>query len=257
MKTSYIIIITFLLLNLNSCLAQDVKQKTDTLKQKLNVKNRPQLNGSFEKLNLDDFKNGLVITKEKGNTRYKGIVYDNYSYSKRDSTGYTTLGGALFSKSSTKHTTLGGASLGGFDLSYTRSDFIYTINKSYYKNGFIKAKYIFINNYHLILGKEYRFNQKGKLEKVVDHDLGWDFSFEDVLQYLVNRGCSIKHKECNWDTGIRKESEDHRKYWEVFIDTRKLTGKSTWEVIKLDAKTGEILHQIEHEGEPMVVCGTH
>jgi len=55
----------FLLLNLNSCLAQDVKQKIDTLKQKLNAKNRPQLNGSFEKLNLDDFKNGLVITKER------------------------------------------------------------------------------------------------------------------------------------------------------------------------------------------------
>jgi hypothetical protein len=242
MKTSCIIITMFLLLNLSSCLAQDVKQKTDTLTTKLNINNRPQLNDSFEKLNLKDFK-GLVITKETGDRKpYKGIVYDSYSYYKSDDSGYTTLDGS---------------SLEGLDFSYTRDDFIYTINKSYYKNGFIKKKQILVNSYVLIIGKEYRFNQNGKLEKVINHDFGWDFSFEDVLRYLVNRGCSLKHKEGYWDTGIRKESEDHKKYWEVFVDTRKLTGKSTWEVIKLDAKTGEILHQIEHEGEPIVVCGTH
>jgi hypothetical protein len=232
----------FLLLNLSFCLAQDIKPKKDTIIPKSNTTNRPQLNDAFEKLNLDDFKDGLVIKKQTGDTEpYKGVVFDSYSYSKTDGTGYTTLDGSPSE---------------GFGYSHTASNSVYIIGKSYYKNGFIKTKGIAANiDGHVVLGKEYRFNENGQLVKVIDHDLGWDFSFEDVLQYVTDRGCSIKNEEGYYNTEISKEegeSEDCRKYWKVVVDTRKLTGKYTWEVVKLDAKTGEILYQIEHEGNRTV-----
>jgi hypothetical protein len=244
MKISCFIISMFLFLNLSLCLAQDIKPKIDTIIPKTNTMNRPQLNDAFEKLNLDDFKNGLVIKKQTGDTEpYKGVVYDSYTYQKTDDFGYTTLDGS---------------SLGGFGYSYTAFNSVYYIGKSYYKNGFIERKGIVSNlDGHVVLGKEYRFKENGQLEKVVDHDLGWDFSFEDVLQFVVNRGLSIKHEDGYWNTEISKkesESEDCRKYWEVVVDTRKLTKSTsdTWEVIKLDAKTGEILSQIESEGDRLV-----
>ncbi|TRX31905.1 hypothetical protein FNW52_18100 [Flavobacterium sp. ZT3R18] len=239
MKTTYIIINLFLILNINSCLAQDNNSKKDTIIPKTNTMNRPQLNDSFEKLNLDDFKDGLVITKEKGTIEpYLGVIYDSYRYRKTDHTGYTTLDGTPSE---------------GFGYSFTASNSAYRLWKSYYKNGFIDRKGIASTiDGQVLLGKEYRFNKNGQLEKVIDHDLGWDFPFEDVLQYILNRGLLIKYEEGYWSTEISKkesESEDCRKYWEVIVDTRKVTGKSTWEVIKLDAKTGEILYQIELEGD--------
>jgi hypothetical protein len=241
MKITYIIINIFLILNINSCLAQDNKSKKDTIIPKANIMNRPQLNDAFEKLNLDDFKDGLVVTNENGITKH------TYLYSKTDDTGYTTLDGS---------------SLGGFVYNYTAKNSIYIIGKEFYKNGFIKSKQIISNmSGPILLGKEYRFYENGQLEKVVNSDLGWDFSFEDVLQYILNRGLSIKHEDGYWSTEIRKketESEDCRKYWEVVVDTRKLTKSTsdTWEVIKLDAKTGEILYQIEYEGEREVHADT-
>jgi hypothetical protein len=246
MKITYIIINILFVLNINSCLAQDNKPKIDTITPKANMINRPQLNDSFEKLNLDDFKNGLVIKKEIGDTEpYKGVVFDSYSYSKTDGTGYTTFGGS---------------SLEGFYWTFTKTNSYYTVVKTYYKNGAINRKWVESNNYIIVkLGKEYRFNENGQLVKVIDHDLGWDFSFEDVLQYVVNRGFSIKHEQYYYSTEISKkesETEDCRKYWEVVIDTKKVTGKSTWEVVKLDAKTGEILHQIEFEGDRQVHADT-
>jgi hypothetical protein len=246
MKITYIIINILLVLNINSCLAQDNKPKIDTITSKANTMNRPELNDSFEKLNLDDFKNGLVIKKLTGDTEpYKGVVYDSYTYRKTDATGYTTLDGS---------------SLGGFVYNHTAKNSIYYIGKSYYKNGFIKIKGIVSNlDGHVVLGKEYRFKENGQVEKVIDHDLGWDFSFEDVLQYVLNRGFLIKNEQYYYSTEISKqegENEDCRKYWKVVIDTKKITGKSTWEVVKLDAKTGEILYQIEFEGDRQVHADT-
>ena len=83
MKTAYIIINIFLILNINSCLAQDNKPKKDTIIPKTNTMNRPQLiNDSFEKLNLNDFKE-LVIKKERIEVDLnKWEDVDTYEYSK-------------------------------------------------------------------------------------------------------------------------------------------------------------------------------
>lgn len=47
---------------------------------------------------------------------------------------------------------------------------------------------------------------------------------------------------------IAQEGKE-KKYWQSILDTQKTTNKSTWEIIKLDAMTGEILYQIEFEGD--------
>jgi hypothetical protein len=240
MKITYIIINIFLTLNINSCLAQDNKPKTDTITSKANTMNRPQLNDSFEKLNLDDFK-GLVITKERikvDTNKWEDV--EVYEYNKDDGKESIRLTGSF---------------VGSSCYTSTKENSYYTVVKTYFKSGTINRKwveYTLQKDISLIIGKEYRFNENGQLEKVIDHDLGWNFSFEDVLQYIQNRGLLIKHEDGYWTTEISKkesESEDCRKYWEVIVDTRKVTGKSTWEVIKLDAKTGEILYQIELEGD--------
>jgi hypothetical protein len=234
------------MLNLNGCLAQDIKPKKDTIIPKTNTMNRPQLiNDSFEKLNLSDFKE-LVIKKERIEVAInKWEDVDMYEYRKDSYDSRVSFSGSY---------------VGGFSYFYTEGDFIYAINKSYYKNGFIEWKGVrsFLNGTEPI-GKEYFFNEKGQLTKVIDNDLGWDFSFEDVLQYVVNRGFPIKNEQYYYSTEISKqegENEDCRKYWKVVIDTKKITGKSTWEVIKLDAKTGEILCQIEFEGDRQVHADT-
>jgi hypothetical protein len=242
MKTTYIIINIFLMLNINSCLAQDNKPKIDTM-------NRPQLNDSFEKLNLNDFK-GLVITKERvkvDTNKWEDV--EVYEYNKDDGKESIRLTGSF---------------IGSSCYTFTKENSYYTVVKTYFKNGAINRKwveYALQKNMSLMIGKEYRFNENGQLEKVIDHDLGWDFSLEDVLQYILGRGLLIKHEEGYWSTEISKkesESEDCRRYWEVVVDTRKLTksNSDTWEVIKLDAKTGEILYQIEYEGEREVHADT-
>ena len=114
MKTAYIIINIFLILNINSCLAQDNKPKKDTIIPKTNTMNRPQLiNDSFEKLNLNDFKE-LVIKKERIEVDLnKWEDVDTYEYSKESKDSRVS-----FSGSYTR----------GFRYFCTEGDFIYAVN---------------------------------------------------------------------------------------------------------------------------------
>jgi len=98
----------------------------------------------------------------------------------------------------------------------------------------------------LIIGKEYFFDKEGKLEKTVDHDQGWDFSYEKVIEYILERKSPLVREDIYYGAEITQEGKE-KKYWQLILDTQKTTNKSTWEIIKLDAMTGEILYQIEFE----------
>jgi hypothetical protein len=228
MKT--IVLITALLV-LNSCKAQETK--TNILTN--NKMERPVITTEFEKLNLNDFKDGLVITKEKVDSGpEKGKEFDAYDYKKIDNTGIYYLSGSL---------------LGGFGYSFIAKDSYYKIVKGYSKNYIIETKYIASSlNSSIKIGKELLFNKEGKLEKTIDHDLGWNFSYEAVIKYILDRNCLTKREADYYPTEITKQ-EGEKKYWKLALDTHKITGKSTWELIKLDAMTGEILCQIECEGD--------
>jgi hypothetical protein len=237
MKTTILLIA---LLSLISCRAQDNNNKTTTQTDTTMI--RPILTPEFEKLNLEDFKDGLVITKLVGDTApYIGVKLDSYSYRKINEVGTIALNGTL---------------LDGFGYSFTANDSYYAIAKGYYGNSYIRSKCIRSSIIRSIkIGKQYFFNQDGKLEKTIDHDLGWDYSYEKVIQYILDRKAPLLREEYYFGAEITQEGKE-KKYWQLVIDTGKITGKPTWELIKLDGMTGEILCQIEFEGDRQVHADT-
>lgn len=217
-----------------SCKAQ-VENKNVTTTLNNNAMERPIITPEFEKLNLEDYKDGLIINKayidagpEKGNE------FSMYDYRKVDNNGTKMFGGSF---------------LGGFSSSFTAKDSYYSIVKSYYTNKYIERKCIISSlNNRLIIGKEYFFNREGKLEKIVDHDQGWDYSYEKVIEYILERKSPLISENIYYGAEIAQEGKE-KKYWQLILDTQKTTNKSTWEIIKLDAMTGVILYQIEFEGD--------
>jgi len=196
---------------------------------------RPVITAEFEKLNLEDYKDGLIIEELIGDTApYVGLKYNIYSYDKINEKGAFFLRGTLIE---------------GFGSSFTVKNSNYSIGKSYYPNLNISGKCIISSfNNMLIIGKEYFFDKEGKLEKTVDHDQGWDFSYEKVIEYILERKSPLYRKDEYYGAEIVQEGKE-KKYWQLILDTQKTTNKSTWEIIKLDAMTGEILYQIEFEGD--------
>jgi hypothetical protein len=219
---------------LTSCKAQD-NNKTTTPTNNAKIMERPIITPEFEKLNLDNFKEGLTKKKETDGP-YTGNEFDSYSYQKINDLGITELNGS---------------SLGGFGFSFIAKGSYYDIIKGYYTNNYIKSKCIASNiNSSIKIGKQYIFDKEGKLEKTIDHDLGWDYSYEKVIEYILDRKSPLLREEHYWGAEITQEGTE-KKYWKLVLDTRKTTNKSTWELIKLDAMTGEILYQIEYEGDRM------
>jgi hypothetical protein len=239
MRTTAVLIALSLFM---SCKAQDSINKTTTTKINKNSMDRPNITPEFEKLNLDDFKDGLIISKAYVDAGPdKGNEFSMYDYRKVDNNGTKMFGGSF---------------LGGFRSSFTAKDSYYTIAKGYYKNGYIQSKCIISSVLRSIkIGKQYFFNQDGKLEKTIDHDLGWDYSYEKVIEYILDRKAPLLSEEYYFGAEITQEGKK-QKYWQLVLDTSKTTGKPTWELIKLDSMTGEILCQIEFEGDRQVHADT-
>jgi hypothetical protein len=233
-----ITLILFMLTNF--CIAQN---KTN---MKYDKKNRPELNDSFEKLNLDFYiKEGMtVIKKDRYNDPNEG-EYNKYNYAKEDSLGKTTLSGDYAHKER----------VGGFRYNYQYKNSIYRIGKLYYKDGSIKSKCIVggMENQSFIIGKEYLFHPNGTFNKVIDHDLGWDFSLEDVFNYVESRNLRIKFDNNRVIPSLmsiyqnKSQTIENLNYWQLALlmsDTI-INGivEPITEFVKLDAKSGEILSQ--------------
>jgi hypothetical protein len=209
------------------------KNSTTATQTKITME-RPIITPEFEKLNLDDFKDGLVIKKDNLEVEpNKWEDVEMYSYNILDDKGRRILNGSY---------------LGGFGVSFVAKDSYYLIGKMYSKNSMVETKYIASSIKKSIkIGKQYFFDQDGKLEKTIDYDLGWDYSYEKVIEYILDRKAPLEREDIYWGAEIAQEGTA-KKYWKLVLDTRKTTNKSTWELIKLDAMTGEILSQIEYEG---------
>ncbi len=228
----------FCLLLANLCIAQNGIAGKDTAALKIKIMERPLLSDSFEVLNLDGFKSNLKIKEGKIEIRtnqWKKI--DMYECYNNDSVSDISLTGNL---------------LGGFYYTARLKNTSYTIVKEYYPNKNIKRKGLYFegNCRNIPLGNDYYFDVHGKPAKTINHDQGWDFSFEKVMAYAEKRGCKI----IKYDTKNeieKKENTAGRKYWDLVLYTDEITGRPTREIIKLDGKTGEILSQVEEEGHFM------
>ena len=206
-----------LLVNLSN--AQNIYElKID---KKMDKNNRPTIDSGFDILHLEEYKDYLI--KDPDNI-------DKDVYEKKTSSGKIQIEGGY-----------------GNDYTYEKyfNNSSYCIFKVYdAKTLKIKRKCLFIDPTSIALGKEYLYDSNATLIKTIDHDKGWNFSYEDVINYLYD---NIEDEMSLKTLSISKESFKGRNYWQVETNT------SFWvnnHFLRIDGNTGEVLcHIIIYEEE--------
>ena len=118
----------------------------------------------------------------------------------------------------------------------------YKIVKEYYPNGNIERKYITLCVESNSLYNEYYFKENGEIEKIINHDLEYSFTFDKVLAFCRKKGIKNIPKGVKYSSAWRTEihqmiGEEGKLLW--FIEWKKHNHKS--ELFLLDGKTGELL----------------
>ena len=207
-------IISCLLLIVNVSNAQYNQLKLE----KMNKNERPTIDSGFDILHLEEYKDFLIKDE-----------YSSFkTYEKKTPNGIIIL-------------------REGNDFLYEKyfNNSSYCIFKVYDgKTLKIRLKRLSVEPTRIDLGKEYRYDSNATLIKTIDHDKGWDFSYEDVINYLYD---NIEDKISLETLSISKESFKGRNYWEIE------TNISFWEnnhFLRIDGNTGEVLcHIIIYEEE--------
>lgn len=205
-----LITISCLLLIVNLSNAQYIYElKID---KKMDKNNRPTIDSGFDILHLEEYKDYLI--KDPDNI-------DKDVYEKKTSSGKIKLVGGY-----------------GNDYAYEKyfNNSSYCIFKVYdVKTLKIKRKCLFVDPTSIALGKEYLYDSNATLIKTIDHDKGWNFSYEDVINYLYEH---IEDEVEIFSSSIKKRVYQNRNYWQVE------TNASFWRnnhFLRIDGNTGEIL----------------
>ena len=180
--------------------------------KKMDKNNRPTIDSGFDILHLEEYKDYLI--KDPDNI-------DKDVYEKKTSSGKIQIEGGY-----------------GNDYTYEKyfNNSSYCIFKVYdAKTLKIKRKCLLTRPVDIFLGKEYRYDSNATLIKTIDHDKGWNFSYEDVINYLYDNiedevGISI--------SSIKKRVYQNRNYWQV--ETNTILWKNN-HFLRIDGNTGEIL----------------
>ena len=205
-----LITISCLLLIVNLSNAQNIYElKID---KKMDKNNRPTIDSGFDILHLEEYKDYLI--KDPDNI-------DKDVYEKKTSSGKIEL-------------------VGGYGNDYTYEKYFnnssYCIFKVYdAKTLKIKRKCLFIDPTSIALGKEYLYDSNATLIKTIDHDKGWNFSYEDVINYLYD---NIEDEVRISVSSIKKRVYQNRNYWQVETNTRFWRNNH---FLRIDGNTGEIL----------------
>ena len=203
-----------LLVNLSN--AQNIYElKND---KKMDKNNRPTIDSGFDILHLEEYKDFLIKDE-----------YSSFkTYEKKIPNGIIIL-------------------REGNDFLYERyfDNSSYCIFKIYDgKTLKIRLKRLSVEPTRIALGKEYHYDSNTTLIKTIDHDKGWNFSYEDVINYLYD---NIEDEMSLKTLSISKESFKGRNYWQVETNT------SFWvnnHFLRIDGNTGEVLcHIIIYEEE--------
>lgn len=205
-----LITISCLLLIVNLSNAQNIYElKID---KKMDKNNRPTIDSGFDILHLEEYKDYLI--KDPDNI-------DKDVYEKKTSSGKIQIEGGY-----------------GNDYQYVE----YFDNSSYYifkiydvKTLKIRLKRLSEEPTRITLGKEYHYDSNTTLIKTIDHDKGWNFSYEDVINYLYD---NIEDEVEIFISSIKKRVYQNRNYWQVE------TNASFWKknhFLRIDGNTGEIL----------------
>ena len=197
-----------LLVNLSN--AQNIYElKID---KKMDKNNRPTIDSGFDILHLEEYKDYLI--KDPDNI-------DKDVYEKKTSSGKIQIEGGY-----------------GNDYTYEKyfNNSSYCIFKVYdAKTLKIKRKCLLTRPVDIFLGKEYRYDSNATLTKTIDHDKGWNFSYEDVINYLYEH---IEDEVRISISSIKKRVYQNRNYWQVETNTRFWRNNH---FLRIDGNTGEIL----------------
>ena len=197
-----------LLVNLSN--AQNIYElKND---KKMDKNNRPTIDSGFDILHLEEYKDYLI--KDPDNI-------DKDVYEKKTSSGKIQIEGGY-----------------GNDFTYKKyfNNSSYCIFKVYdAKTLKIKRKCLLTRPVDIFLGKEYRYDSNATLIKTIDHDKGWNFSYEDVINYLYD---NIEDEVEIFISSIKKRVYQNRNYWQV--ETNTMFWKNN-HFLRIDGNTGEIL----------------
>ena len=194
-----------LLVNLSN--AQNIYElKID---KKMDKNNRPTIDSGFDILHLEEYKDYLIKDE-----------YSSFkTYEKKTPNGIIIL-------------------REGNDFLYERyfDNSSYCIFKIYDgKTLKIRLKRLSVEPTNIALGKEYRYDSNATLIKTIDHDKGWNFSYEDVINYLYEH---IEDEVRISISSIKKRIYQNRNYWEVQTNT--MFWKNN-HFLRIDGNTGEIL----------------
>ena len=180
--------------------------------KKMDKNNRPTIDSGFDILHLEEYKDYLI--KDPDNI-------DKDVYEKKTSSGKIQIEGGY-----------------GNDYTYEKyfNNSSYCIFKVYdAKTLKIKRKCLLTRPVDIFLGKEYRYDSNATLIKTIDHDKGWNFSYEDVINYLYD---NIEDEVEIFVSSIKKRVYQNRNYWQV--ETNTMFWKNN-HFLRIDGNTGEIL----------------
>ena len=202
-----LITISCLLLIVNLSNAQNIYElKID---KKMDKNNRPTIDSGFDILHLEEYKDFLIKDE-----------YSSFkTYEKKTPNGIIIL-------------------REGNDFLYEKyfNNSSYCIFKVYDgKTLKIRLKRLSVEPTRIDLGKEYRYDSNATLIKTIDHDKGWNFSYEDVINYLYD---NIEDEVEIFVSSIKKRVYQNRNYWQV--ETNTMFWKNN-HFLRIDGNTGEIL----------------
>ena len=156
---------------------------------------------------------------------------------------------------------MSGSDLSGYTSYEIADDSYFETVKGYWPDGKIRIKCVMLGSiiYEFRIGKEYRYDKMGRLNYAVASDEHFDFTFEQVLEYLLEEEKVPLKPGKTWVGDYSLESvnrlnphEDNRS-WEIIWNMRDpaygVFGKQI--VLVLDGKTGEVVSRTEQEAPIM------
>ncbi|WP_426480611.1 hypothetical protein [Chryseobacterium sp. R2ACT005] len=132
------------------------------------------------------------------------------------------------------------ASKDGYKLSIYHENSLYKLDKSYYKNGYVKNKSLSFNMGSPI-GILYHFDKSGKLIKEENTDEGYRFTPEKVVMYCEKNKIELPkgYHESGFYTRVRKDVLNGKKVWVIEY----LIPNGDIQKVVLDGQSGAELEQ--------------
>ena len=114
----------------------------------------------------------------------------------------------------------------------------FTVAKSYDKRGYITEKGLLGVPLNWKKGKWYYFNSNRQLEKIVDYDAPFKFTFEEVEAFCLSKGMKLRRGYRSGGARIQRVYVPGASYncWRITYQRNLLI-----EIYRLDLQTGEIL----------------